>query len=101
MATEFCQKCQQTHPGRTCDYDEKGECAETLDVDETSGPSVEVSEKRPVPAKALPSKGSRSRSYENEFQAELANDPNYQTAIAERGEVRYHQGGAIPTRRNN
>jgi len=29
---------------------------------------------------------------ENEFQAELANDPNYQTAIAEMGEVRYHQG---------
>jgi tetratricopeptide (TPR) repeat protein len=29
---------------------------------------------------------------ENEFQAELANDPNYQTAIAELGEVRYHQG---------
>ncbi|HET6177419.1 MAG TPA: tetratricopeptide repeat protein [Candidatus Sulfotelmatobacter sp.] len=29
---------------------------------------------------------------ENEFQAELANDPNYQMAIAEMGEVRYHQG---------
>jgi len=29
---------------------------------------------------------------ENEFKAELANDPNYQTAIAEVGEVRYHQG---------
>jgi tetratricopeptide (TPR) repeat protein len=29
---------------------------------------------------------------ENEFKAELANDPNYQTAIAELGEVRYHQG---------
>jgi tetratricopeptide (TPR) repeat protein len=29
---------------------------------------------------------------ENEFQAELRNDPNYQTAIAEMGEVRYHQG---------
>jgi tetratricopeptide (TPR) repeat protein len=28
---------------------------------------------------------------ENEFRAELANDPNYQTAIAEMGEVRYHQ----------
>src|SRR5581483_1872649 len=28
---------------------------------------------------------------ENEFQAELANDPNYQMAIAELGEVRYHQ----------
>jgi tetratricopeptide (TPR) repeat protein len=29
---------------------------------------------------------------EKEFKAELANDPNYQTAIAEMGEVRYHQG---------
>jgi len=28
---------------------------------------------------------------ENQFQAELANDPNYQMAIAELGEVRYHQ----------
>ncbi len=28
---------------------------------------------------------------ENEFQAELANDPNYQLAIAELGEVRYRQ----------
>jgi hypothetical protein len=58
MATEFCQKCKQTHPGRTCDYDEKGECAETLDVDETPGPSSgEASEKRPVAAKAPPGKG--------------------------------------------
>jgi tetratricopeptide (TPR) repeat protein len=29
---------------------------------------------------------------ENAFKAELANDPNYQLAIAEMGEVRYHQG---------
>jgi tetratricopeptide (TPR) repeat protein len=29
---------------------------------------------------------------ENEFQAELTNDPSYQLAIAELGEVRYHQG---------
>ncbi len=29
---------------------------------------------------------------ENEFKAELGNDPNYQVAIAEMGEVRYHQG---------
>jgi Tfp pilus assembly protein PilF len=29
---------------------------------------------------------------ENGFKAELANDPNYQLAIAEIGEVRYHQG---------
>lgn len=29
---------------------------------------------------------------EEEFKAELANDPSYQMAIAEMGEVRYHQG---------
>jgi tetratricopeptide (TPR) repeat protein len=29
---------------------------------------------------------------EKQFKAELANDPNYQMAIAELGEVRYHQG---------
>jgi Tfp pilus assembly protein PilF len=29
---------------------------------------------------------------ENDFQAELRNDSNYQLAIAEMGEVRYHQG---------
>lgn len=29
---------------------------------------------------------------EKDFKAELANDPNYQTAIAEMGEVRYRQG---------
>jgi len=29
---------------------------------------------------------------EKAFKAELANDPNYQLAIAEVGEVRYHQG---------
>jgi tetratricopeptide (TPR) repeat protein len=29
---------------------------------------------------------------EDEFNAELANDPNYQTAIGELGEVRYRQG---------
>ena len=32
MAAEFCQKCKQSHPGRDCDYDEKGECAETVDI---------------------------------------------------------------------
>jgi hypothetical protein len=32
MATEFCQRCKQSHPGRLCDYDDKGECSETLDT---------------------------------------------------------------------
>ncbi len=33
MATEFCQKCKQAHPGRECDYDENGECSETVDLE--------------------------------------------------------------------
>ena len=33
MATEFCRKCKQSHPGRPCDYDDKGDCAESLDVE--------------------------------------------------------------------
>ena len=36
MATQFCQKCKQAHPGRVCDYDEKGECAETIGVNEVA-----------------------------------------------------------------
>ena len=32
MATELCQECKQTHPGCLCDYDNKGDCAETVDV---------------------------------------------------------------------
>ncbi|HVM91663.1 MAG TPA: hypothetical protein VMT67_02570 [Terriglobales bacterium] len=32
MATEFCQKCKQSHPGQPCDYDDKGDCAETADL---------------------------------------------------------------------
>ena len=39
MATEFCQRCKQAHPGRLCDYDEKGECAETLDVQDGAEPN--------------------------------------------------------------
>ncbi len=40
MATELCQKCKQAHPGRVCDYDEKGECAETIDTNnEAARPS--------------------------------------------------------------
>jgi hypothetical protein len=36
MATQLCQKCKQAHPGRVCDYDEKGECAETIDTNEVT-----------------------------------------------------------------
>ena len=38
MATQLCQKCKQSHPGRDCDYDEKGECAETIAVNEVARP---------------------------------------------------------------
>ena len=36
MATQLCQKCKQAHPGRVCDYDEKGACAETVDIHEVA-----------------------------------------------------------------
>ena len=36
MAIQLCQKCKQAHPGRVCDYDEKGECAETIDTNEVA-----------------------------------------------------------------
>jgi hypothetical protein len=34
MATQLCQRCKQAHPGRVCEYDERGECAETIAVSE-------------------------------------------------------------------
>ncbi|MGD0759469.1 MAG: hypothetical protein ABR921_11220 [Candidatus Sulfotelmatobacter sp.] len=34
MTTQLCQKCKQAHPGHVCDYDENGECAETMDTNE-------------------------------------------------------------------
>jgi hypothetical protein len=34
MATQLCQHCQQSHPGRVCDYGEKGDCVETIVVNE-------------------------------------------------------------------
>ena len=43
MATQLCQKCKQSHPGRVCDYDEKGECAETIGVNEVAQPCNEPS----------------------------------------------------------
>jgi hypothetical protein len=43
MATEFCQKCKQAHPGRACDYDDQGECAETVDISEEVEASTEES----------------------------------------------------------
>jgi hypothetical protein len=43
MAPQLCQKCKQSHPGRVCDYDEKGECAETIGVNEVARPRTEPS----------------------------------------------------------
>jgi hypothetical protein len=34
MATQLCQQCQQSHPGRICDCGEKGDCVETIGVNE-------------------------------------------------------------------
>jgi hypothetical protein len=38
MATQLCQKCKQSHPGRVCDYDEMGECPETIGVSKGAQP---------------------------------------------------------------
>jgi hypothetical protein len=46
MATQLCQKCKQAHPGRVCDYDEKGECTETIDANEVAQPSDAPSQKQ-------------------------------------------------------
>jgi hypothetical protein len=43
MATQLCQKCKQSHPGRVCDYDEKGDCAETVGVNEVAQPNIKLS----------------------------------------------------------
>jgi hypothetical protein len=43
MATDFCQKCKKAHLGRVCNYDDKGECSETVDVDEPQKPVGEGS----------------------------------------------------------
>lgn len=49
MATQFCQKCKQAHPGRVCDYDEEG-CAETVGPNEVA----EASHARPKERKVTP-----------------------------------------------
>jgi hypothetical protein len=48
MATELCQKCKQSHPGRSCDYDEKGDCSETVDVNEVAEASNQESKDEDV-----------------------------------------------------
>jgi hypothetical protein len=44
MATELCQKCKQSHPGRACDYDEKGACDETADLSDAAKVATQASE---------------------------------------------------------
>jgi hypothetical protein len=46
MATQLCQKCKQAHPGRVCDYDDKGECSETTSVNEVAQTCNEPSESK-------------------------------------------------------
>jgi hypothetical protein len=53
MATNFCQKCKKDHPGRVCDYDDKGECSETCDVDEPQNPVGEGSTDKGLQSDAL------------------------------------------------
>jgi hypothetical protein len=50
MATQLCQKCKQAHPGRVCDYDEKGECAETIGFNEVAQSFDEASKDEVPPA---------------------------------------------------
>ncbi|HTR26767.1 MAG TPA: hypothetical protein VMI10_22540 [Terriglobales bacterium] len=46
MPTEFCQKCKQSHPGRACDYDDKGDCAETADLTDIANAIKEESKEK-------------------------------------------------------
>ena len=46
MATQLCQKCKQSPPGRVCDCDEKTECAETITVNEVAQPLIRVTSHR-------------------------------------------------------
>jgi hypothetical protein len=56
MATQLCQKCEQAHPGRVCDYDEKGECTETISVNRTvqvgNAPSKDEEDRGPHPERS-------------------------------------------------
>src|SRR6202795_496175 len=61
MATQLCQKCKQAHPGRVCDYDEKGECAETISVNEVAQTGTSHQKARKMKAGAVnPAKTNRT-----------------------------------------
>lgn len=44
MATDFCQKCKQAYPGCACEYDERGDCPETVDPKENVVSSAKTSQ---------------------------------------------------------
>jgi hypothetical protein len=50
MSTEFCTRCKQSHPGRVCDYDDQGECAETAPEPETPIANSTPAKKASVPS---------------------------------------------------
>jgi hypothetical protein len=56
MSTEFCSQCKQSHPGRVCDYDDQGECAETVSLEET-----QTANSAPAKENAAPSRPSIDR----------------------------------------
>jgi hypothetical protein len=56
MATEFCQRCKQSHPGRLCDYDDEGECAEMVDRRDSSEGDVESTRALPRDERSIGSK---------------------------------------------
>ncbi|MFI5118221.1 MAG: hypothetical protein ACHP8B_16145 [Terriglobales bacterium] len=49
MSTEFCTHCKQSHPGRVCDYDDQGECAETVPPPEAPTTDSAPAKKASVP----------------------------------------------------
>jgi hypothetical protein len=53
MATQLCEKCKQAHPGRVCEYDEKGECPETTGINEVAQPCNKASKDDVPPASAV------------------------------------------------
>jgi hypothetical protein len=52
MSTECCTHCKQSHPGRACDYDDQGECAETAPEPETQAANSAAAKKASVPPQA-------------------------------------------------
>ncbi len=49
MSTEFCTHCKQSHPGRVCDFDDQGECAETVPQPEAPAANSAPAKKASVP----------------------------------------------------